>query len=84
MVESTTSSVCLFCNIISSPDQLLFSDEVCAIFRDKCERARIHLLCCPKIHIRDCSKLGPEHIELLKHMRNAVFKYLEMHEGIKS
>ena len=55
----STTQICKFCQIIDSPENLVFKDDRVAIFEDKNsgKDAQKHLLVCPTTHIKDCNQL---------------------------
>mmetsp|Transcript_5204 Transcript_5204/g.7210 ORF Transcript_5204/g.7210 Transcript_5204/m.7210 type:complete len:246 (-) Transcript_5204:157-894(-) len=83
---------CIFCNIAQgktlpgkegSPEEyrkLVYEDNLVAAFRSLNIRASINFLMIPKIHIANIKTLVPEHLDLLKHMREKaqeILKFLE-------
>lgn len=69
---------CIFCDLIANnKEKLLYEDELIAIFKDKKPKSRIHLLACPKVHIKNVNYLTPNHLDLLNHMEEKAISLLK-------
>ena len=54
----------------------MYEDERVAIFEDISKQAEVHLMVCPKDHIKNINKLTKEHVALLEHMKQTANKIL--------
>ena len=76
---------CIFCKLVNGeiPTDMVYEDELIAVFRDAAPQAPVHMLMVPKIHVASMDELTEEHKELLGHMALKVKEVAEM-EGLKN
>ena len=58
---------CLFCKIIAGeiPSTKVYEDDYIYAFKDIQEKAPVHFLVVPKVHIQSLAQTHEEHAELL-------------------
>ena len=61
---------CIFCKLANGeiPTDMVYEDEMIAVFRDASPQAPVHMLMVPKIHVASLDDLTAEHAELMGHM----------------
>ena len=69
--KTAAKSGCVFCNIYKAKkDKILFQDDLTfAFYNKKKSVSDIHILVCPIVHIKNCSTLTKDNIDLLRHMQ---------------
>lgn len=70
------NSTCKFCKIRDEKLNLLYEDDLIFIFNDKYPSAKVHILICPKEHIKSVDELTSNHLELLDHMEKKAHQVL--------
>ena len=67
---------CIFCKLANGeiPTDMVYQDDLCAVFRDADPQAPVHMLMVPKIHIASLDDLKDEHAELIAHMMLTIKK----------
>ena len=62
---------CVFCNLLENKEKNLIhkDEEIFAFHSKKLDSAKVHILICPIIHIKDVSELNYTHISLLEKMK---------------
>ena len=63
-------SDCIFCKLANGdiPTDMVYQDDLIAVFRDAAPQAPVHMLMVPKIHVASLDDLTDEHAELMAHM----------------
>ena len=63
-------SDCIFCKLANGdiPTDMVYEDELIAVFRDAAPQAPVHMLMVPKIHVASLDDLTADHAELMAHM----------------
>ncbi|MEK9132483.1 MAG: HIT domain-containing protein [Patescibacteria group bacterium] len=61
---------CLFCKIINKklPSDMVYEDDICAVFKDINQKSRVHLLLCPRKHIPTIADLEEGDEKLMGHL----------------
>ena len=61
---------CIFCKLANGeiPTDMVYEDELIAVFRDASPQAPVHMLMVPKVHVASLDDLTEEHAELMGHM----------------
>ena len=61
---------CIFCKLANGdiPTDMVYEDELIAVFHDAAPQAPVHMLMVPKIHVASLDDLTAEHAELMAHM----------------
>ena len=61
---------CIFCKLANGdiPTDMVYQDDLIAVFRDTSPQAPVHMLMVPKVHVASLDDLTDEHAELLAHM----------------
>lgn len=61
---------CIFCKLANGdiPTEMVYEDDLIAVFKDAAPQAPVHVLMVPKIHVASLDDLREEHSELLAHM----------------
>ena len=76
---------CIFCKLANGeiPTDMVYQDDLCAVFRDADPQAPVHMLMVPKIHITSLDDLKDEHAELIAHMMLTIKKVCAQ-EGLEN
>ena len=76
---------CIFCKLANGdiPTDMVYQDELIAVFRDADPQAPVHMLMVPKIHIASLDDLKDEHAELIAHMMLTI-KKVAAQEGLEN
>ena len=63
-------SDCIFCKLANGdiPTDMVYQDDLIAVFRDAAPQAPVHMLMVPKIHVASPDDLTDAHAELMAHM----------------
>lgn len=61
---------CIFCKLANGeiPTEMVYEDELIAVFKDAAPQAPVHMLMVPKIHVASLDELNAENSELMGHM----------------
>ena len=61
---------CIFCKLANGeiPTDMVYEDDMIAVFRDAAPQAPVHMLMVPKCHVASLDDLKDEHAELMSHM----------------
>ena len=71
-----SDGICLFCNILEK-ENIIYQDDLIAIFKDIKDDAQGHYLAIPKQHIRNLNDLTIEDIIIVERMREIGQRILE-------
>ena len=68
--ENRAMDDCIFCMLANGqiPTDMVYEDDMIAVFRDTSPQAPVHMLMVPKTHIASLDELGEEHAGLIAHM----------------
>ena len=69
---------CIFCKLANGdiPTDMVYQDDLIAVFRDAAPQAPVHMLMVPKIHVASLDDLTDEHAELMAHMMLKIKRYV--------
>lgn len=61
---------CIFCKLANGeiPTDMVYEDDMIAVFRDAAPQAPVHMLMVPKIHVASLDDLTDDHADLMAHM----------------
>ena len=61
---------CIFCKLANGdiPTDMVYEDDLIAVFRDASPQAPVHMLMVPKTHVASLDDLTDEHADLMGHM----------------
>ena len=61
---------CIFCKLANGdiPTDMVYQDDLIAVFRDAAPQAPVHMLMVPKVHVASLDDLTEDHAELMAHM----------------
>ena len=76
-------SDCIFCKLANGeiPTDMVYEDDLIAVFRDADPQAPVHMLMVPKIHVASLDDLHEEHAALMGHMMLKI-KEIAAQEGV--
>ena len=78
-------SDCIFCKLANGeiPTDMVYQDELIAVFRDAEPQAPVHMLMVPRIHVASLDDLQAEHADLMAHMMLKI-KEVAAQEGLEN
>ena len=78
-------SDCIFCKLANGeiPTDMVYEDDLIAVFRDADPQAPVHMLMVPKIHVASLDDLHEEHAALMGHMMLKIKEIAEQ-EGLEN
>ena len=79
-----SSKDCIFCDIIKKKDVIVYENDEIVLFKPRSADAEIHLLCCPKKHIKNINSLTNEDIPILEKMKSTAIEYIEKEYKFKN
>ena len=61
---------CIFCKLAGGeiPTDMVYEDELIAVFKDTAPQAPVHMLMVPKVHVASLDELSADNSELMGHM----------------
>ena len=76
---------CIFCKLANGdiPTDMVYEDDMIAVFRDAAPQAPVHMLMVPKIHVASLDDLTDDHAELMAHMMLKI-KEVAAKEGLEN
>ena len=76
---------CIFCKLANDdiPTDMVYEDDMIAVFRDAAPQAPVHMLMVPKIHVASLDDLTDDHAELMAHMMLKI-KEVAAKEGLEN
>jgi len=76
---------CIFCKLANGdiPTDMVYEDDMIAVFRDASPQAPVHVLMVPKCHIASLDDLRDEHADLMAHMMLKI-KDVTAQEGLEN
>ena len=76
---------CIFCKPANGdiPTDMVYEDDMIAVFRDAAPQAPVHMLMVPKIHVASLDDLTDDHAELMAHMMLKI-KEVAAKEGLEN
>ena len=77
---ASLSHICLFCNIVTSRNWVIYQDDLVTCFEDRKKDFKMHLLVITNWHIKNFRFMKQQDIELLEYMKQVGAKVLE-HEA---
>lgn len=82
-------SECIFCKLAKGeiPAEMVYEDDLIAVFKDAAPQAPVHVLMVPKIHVASLNELSDEHSELASHMMmkiKDIAKDLDLEHGYRA
>lgn len=79
-----SSKDCIFCDIIKKNEVIVYENDEIVLFKPRSADAEIHLLCCPKKHIKNINSLTNEDIPILEKMKLTAIEYIEKEYNFKN
>ena len=76
---------CIFCKLANGdiPTDMVYEDDMIAVFRDAAPQAPVHMLMVPKLHVASLDELTDDHAELMAHMKLSI-KEVAAKEGLEN
>ncbi len=76
---------CIFCKLANGeiPTDMVYEDDLIAVFRDASPQAPVHVLMVPKEHIASLNDLDESHAGLISHMMLKI-KEIAASEGLEN